>query len=993
MNSNRTKIKLICGPAKSGKTSYVIKSFVENIEKNPCLIIPSSEMLRRIKHSIFSEFGFSGFLGSRIFTFDNLVNLVVEDINELSHTGKNYLLRDIVDNLDLKYFQPIKKYSGFYSILSSFISELKQGQIMPNAFLQKLQKKGINNKDKELSYIYSAYQKKLNKLNIYDHEGKFWQAQKILETAQPKFLSNCKLLLVDGFQNFNPTELNLIDTLAIYIEKVIITLTLDKNNPQPEIFGTTAKTYIKIKETFNNIEEMFLPKIKIKQKKTVVIACPGQEREAEEIAKKIKKALVENNARPADIVVIFRTLADYREIISTEFKRHGIPYSISESSLLKESPAVKCIMGIFDIIQSNWSRESVFNFLKSNYIEHKKSIDIDHIEQTCKEAGIIDGKDTYLSRLSPGLEKDYIEQFISVTQKMEENPGIPVLRELINYFGIASRIAASPDYKLLKQEISAYTKFIEGLEELKQNKFSNINAFYKYLRMMIDTTKYFLMHPDTNTVQLIDAHRARGLSFPIVFIGGLLEDRFPKQIKEESFYRDKERAEFRSVGINIEDAKEKQKEELFLFYTAVHTAEEQLYLTYPVKDIKGKEELPSHYIDMTKSIINTDLEYQKVHASDIIPQADSLYTRDYLFPGIILNIWKEQKFNKSTAMYNYFIQQNNSRFHSIIDNIFLENEERGILKEKEALNFLNSIFNKEYIFSVSQFNEYGICPFNYFCKRVLKLKTIKSPEEELNPADEGNLYHSILWDFYTTLREQRNGNTSINADCKDEAFSLIKAFAEKYFREIEKNEIINNPDLWKIKKKEIIKNLENMIFYEEQNNNPLRKPAYFEISFGMEKKASSDKASVTLPLIIGGVKLQGKIDRIDIIESNTAVPLGFIVIDYKSGAHTITPKDITDGINIQLPIYMIAAKDIIMKTAQPIEGYFWHIKNKKQFHHCPIAYYKKNKRNPKWDTYIEAAQKYVKEYAEHIQKGIFKIAPKKKCPPYCDYKNICRKGK
>lgn len=841
---------LINGPAKCGKTSFVVKRFIEEHDKNPVIIAPSSESTHYLKNLILSNTALTGFCGYRVITFDHIVNILMEGYAELTKINKYFFIRDVVNRLDLKYFLPVKGYRGFYEILARFISELKAGEITPELFLKGITKKGPTDKDKEIYAVYSEYQKELYRLNIYDHEGKFWEAQRLIEKGALGPFSDCRLLIVDGFHNFSPAELKIIQNLGKYIDEVVITL--DSARDIPDVQGAT-------------LNKISLPSKRVEPEKIRIISCPGQVREVEEIAREIKRL----NIRPNNIAVLFRDLTDYKELIADIFNRYGIPYYISEGIPLIKNPAIRKILKL-----------------------------IDNLPQRASFSGYV--------RLLTGLP----EQFMEILDK----------------------------FIIPNDTIDSAT-------------------FYDILITIAESTESPRESYTGGVVQVLDAHRARGLSFPVVFIGGLIEKGFPKQIAEEPLYGDIERFQLRKFGVDVEESKEKQKEEMFLFNSAVSTAASELILTYPATDNEGKEILTSYYIDEIKKTYPGKIETKKIHLSSVIPGLEDVFTKEELITRVIYNYWNNARDDLTMEL------SKNLGISQLLNIAAIENNRQsqwnGIITDEDILKNIRKDFGPGYRFSVSQFNKYGVCPFSYFCKRVLGLEPIKELEEEIFPEEEGNLYHAILREYY--------------AEGGD-----IASISSRYFKLAEQEGLIKSQSLWKIKKEEIIKNIQNVIQYEAQEPPPLgikRKPSYFEIPFGMGENAE--------PLVINDVMICGKIDRIDLTESDF-----FVVVDYKSGGFL---KDI----NLQLPIYIMAAKDVLNIGVDALEAYLMYVKRKKYYHANALIHYKRAKNrlklNPQWDECMEKTREYVTSYAEGIRNGKFPPSAKNECPSYCDYKDICRR--
>ena len=51
-------------------------------------------------------------------------------------------------------------------------------------------------------------------------------------------------------------------------------------------------------------------------------------------------------------------------------------------------------------------------------------------------------------------------------------------------------------------------------------------------------------------------------------------------------------------------------------------------------------------------------------------------------------------------------------------------------------------------------NDYGVCGFRFFAKRLLKLEAWEEPEESLDAAKLGTINHAILEATYRELGER-----------------------------------------------------------------------------------------------------------------------------------------------------------------------------------------------------------------------------------------------
>ena len=77
----------------------------------------------------------------------------------------------------------------------------------------------------------------------------------------------------------------------------------------------------------------------------------------------------------------------------------------------------------------------------------------------------------------------------------------------------------------------------------------------------------------------------------------------------------------------------------------------------------------------------------------------------------------------------------------------------GRLDDTRLIAYAAEQLGARRIWSASQFNEYGICGYRFFAKRLLKLETLKEPEDGMDAMQRGTLIHAILEETYRHLAE------------------------------------------------------------------------------------------------------------------------------------------------------------------------------------------------------------------------------------------------
>ena len=341
------------------------------------------------------------------------------------------------------------------------------------------------------------------------------------------------------------------------------------------------------------------------------------------------------------------------------------------------------------------------------------------------------------------------------------------------------------------------------------------------------------------------------VNFDYVFIGGLVDGEFPTRYQPEIFLSGSyKKDEYRHI---LEDR--------YHFYQTLCCAKKRLYMSYALKDEK-KEFTPSTFVNDLLRLFNFKEKSFKDYSNLI-------YSKSELMKHVVNLDWEKDKDKLNTLG----IDVDKFKVDLSVDKLRLENP----FGESEYTGDISKIISdeaktkladqKEKQYSASQLEEYAKCPFQYFLKRILQLETIEEPTEELESFELGSIIHSILYEFYSTLKEK----SIILSQCDDETFNLaeklIFSIAEKKLDKLRLNSTLVFYEREKIlgiagdrKKSILYKFLE-----EERNSSDGFIPQYFEMGFGQFKNSNDKDAD---EFLIGDVKVRGKIDRVDIDDAN-----------------------------------------------------------------------------------------------------------------------------
>ena len=583
---------------------------------------------------------------------------------------------------------------------------------------------------------------------------------------------------------------------------------------------------------------------------------------------------------------------------------------------------------------------------------------------------------------------------------------VTAICEVIEWLGIEDAVLEASGLTIIKRDTTAYERLVEVLRELERAETHatavqwNLREFCTSLRHILERERAPERASQEGSISVLDVHHARHYKFPVIFIGGMVERVFPRRHDEDPLYNDAARRELARYGVRLQERGAKNVEEMFLFYTAITRGTDRVYLTYPTSDAQGQPRMASFYLDDVRAVVAPVQRPAEMAYSEPVPTADDIWNSPDLGEWLFSALWNRGGERErpdprhAVALYDRTVQANNGLVKETLAHAFIEDrrestelpdEYDGVLSEPQVLDQVNRKYSQEYVFSASALDDYGCCPFMYFCRRVLGLEPVEKPEEGLAAIDRGTLYHEILWRFYTKLRDERNADTRLSEKEREPLLERMIRAARYECDKLEKTGLVGNPSLWALTRRSVERNLERFVDHEIANRekNRERRPAYFELCFGTALRPPYDNASVEEPMIINGIRLAGKIDRVDLVETDNTCA----VVDYKTGNAGTSWREVAEGRSFQLPIYWFACEELLFRARgiQCVEARFYRVCGDYAAAESGLR-----RNRSEWKESLAQCRGYIKEYAESIRSGKFPTIPQGGCPGWCEYRDICR---
>lgn len=517
-------------------------------------------------------------------------NFVIYD-----ETDSLSLMKGVVSrlNLDEKVFVPREmKYA---------ISALKNDGYTAQLYAQEAK----SYRDSRLSEIFLSYQAELARNNAMDFDDLILTFTQVLKTCpgvRERHHQRFRHVLVDEFQDTNRAQFDLVRMLAEPAEEVLgqdpwLERTLMVVGDVDQSIYSWRKADYKIMLSFQNdfkpariikLEENYRSTATILDVANSIIAnnteridkvlrcnrgkggkvqCFEAQDEIDEayyIVEELKR-LTARGRTLKDCVILYRTNAQSRAIEEVLVRNH-IPYTVVGGTRFYERQEIKDILAYLKLIYNPQDGQA-FNRVINVPRRGLGKTTLDRLNQYANDAGI--------SPVQACYETDQIREIAPKT-------GI-ALRQFGEMVSRWNMLSKSISVSELMETFLKETKYIDKLEEdVNTQKDELALGRIENVRELVNVAREFEKSADEpdldsfltrislvsdldavkegeDSVTLMTLHAAKGLEFPVVFLGGLEEGLFPHM---------------RSL-----DSETAMEEERRLMYVGVTRAEDSLYLT------------------------------------------------------------------------------------------------------------------------------------------------------------------------------------------------------------------------------------------------------------------------------------------------------------------------------------------------------------------------------------------------------------------------------
>ena len=956
-------LKLIYGKSGSGKSEYCFKEIAKDINKEKIYLIVPNQMALMAEKKLMEITNNVSLINTEVITFNRMAFRVRNEIGgakktNLSKSGKAMLLYDILckqkDSLNF-----LGKSSENVDIIGNSITEFKKHRIDIN----KLREECNNTQDvylklklNDMITMYEEFESSIQNRFLDENDVLDILNNQIVESNQFKDA----IIYIDEFVGFTTQEYQIIAKLLQIAKQVNITICTDNLMQNEELdkdifyaskntgikliniakeYGIEIEEDVKLKnlyrfknEELKHLEENFykIPYKKYEEepKNIKMFLANNQYSEIEHIATQIVKLVRNEEYRYKDISVITKNLSIYSSLIKVIFSNYNIPVFIDEKRELSENIIVKFLISVLEICNKNWSYESVFNYLKTGFVNIERE-EIFKMENYCIRWGIKGnkwykedwnyvGKDEYtkeeVDRLNE-LRRMIVKPIRNLQEKAKKDNTFFNLTKILYEFLQEMKLEETIKLKINKLEEKGFielaneyeTSFkvlIELFDEIVLvfgEEKTNFDKYISTLKIGLKNTGLGKIPATQDEVIVGDVSRSRSHKVKAVFIIGINDGEFPSVYKDEGFFNDKDREYLKEQGFELANGSlENLYEENFNIYKAFTVAEEKLFLSYASSDNEGRTLRPSILITKMKKIYSNLQE-----TSDIISQEKEIITKNNTFDNLIekLNDYQEGKDVEDIwfDVLNYYENDAlwKSRLLKSLEGITYTN-----IPEQIKPEFVKKLYGETLHTTISRLERYRSCPFSFYLEYGLKLKEKKSLK--LDPIDTGSFMHEVIDTFFENVSNKKISIKEIeNADIE----KIVKQIVEEKLN-LTSNYIFKSIPKFIILTNRLCRLVTLSIIYIVQG---LKNTDFEVVGNEIEFKNGKEYRPIEIVTKDGKkVEITGKIDRIDLAKDETGKYIR--IIDYKSSAKDINLNEVLAGLQLQLITYLDAVcqdKDLI----------------------------------------------------------------------------------
>ena len=525
-------------------------------------------------------------------------------------------------NLDDKYY-PV-------GAMISAISDAKN-KLM---FASDYRKQARDFYQQKVADVYEYYERELRKNNALDFDDLLLVAVKLLQSnaaVLDKYSKRFKYVMIDEYQDTNHAQYLLAYLLSSHWKNIAVvgdadqsiyawrgadiqnildfekdypnctSIKLEQNYRSTKIILDAANAVIDNNE---GRPEKNLWTDKVEGAKIQHFTAQSEHEEAAFIGDTIVKKHDIHGVPYGDMAILYRTNAQSRVLEEALIKR-ALPYTMVGGTKFYDRKEIKDVLAYLRVLYNPFDDLSLLRIINVP----KRSIGattVSKLQDYARENGtslFMTLTQLHLVDTIKGKTKEKLEEFgiliFTLVAEMDDKSVLDILEAILDRTGYLAQLEEStdPQDQARAENIGELLSVAKDFQDT--NPTGTVEDFLEQVALVNDVDSF---EQEESKVTLMTLHAAKGLEFPIVFLGGLEEGLFPHS----------------RTLMNPEEIEEERR----LAYVGITRAEQELYISNATtRTVFGRTSsyLPSRFIDEIPAELVDSLRAKRRIPDDIKP--------------------------------------------------------------------------------------------------------------------------------------------------------------------------------------------------------------------------------------------------------------------------------------------------------------------------------------------------------------------------------------
>lgn len=552
-------------------------------------------------------------------------------------------------NLDDKYY-PVGAMIGA-------ISDAKNKLLFASDF----RKQARDFYQQKVADVYEYYERELRKNNALDFDDLLLVAVKLLQSNEAvldKYSKRFRYVMIDEYQDTNHAQYLLAKLLASHWKNIAVvgdadqsiyawrgadiqnildfekdypnctSIKLEQNYRSTKIILDAANAVI---ENNEGRPKKNLWTDKTEGAKIQHFTAQSEHEEAAFIGDTIAKKHDIHGVPYGDMAILYRTNAQSRVLEEALIKR-ALPYTMVGGTKFYDRKEIKDVLAYLRVLYNPFDDLSLLRIINVP----KRSIGATTVAKL-QDYARANGTSLFMTLTQlhlvdtiKGKTKEKLEEFgiliFTLVAEMEDKSVLDILEAILDRTGYLAQLEEStdPQDQARAENIGELLSVAKDFQDT--NPTGTVEDFLEQVALVNDVDSF---EQEESKVTLMTLHAAKGLEFPIVFLGGLEEGLFPHS----------------RTLMNPEEIEEERR----LAYVGITRAEKELYISNATtRTVFGRTSsyLPSRFIDEIPEELVDGLRAKRKVPDDIkrhVPQHMSVTSRPVTKPIVrneVIADWK-----------------------------------------------------------------------------------------------------------------------------------------------------------------------------------------------------------------------------------------------------------------------------------------------------------------------------------------------------------------